>query len=163
MWIHLHPTTQGLDVANRRSFFLGIRRVILLAQVVELIGACVWQTLFPYGGVAGFVAGGKESFGTPTGGTTGDPLGSGQGRLGLAISAALGQGALYSILLVFFGCDRVVLRAVRLTGWEHGAAAAWALVRAVGVASEGGAISRVAVALWLAGMALTCAYFGRQL
>lgn len=160
-----------MDVANRRSFFLGIRRIVLLAQVVELLAACVWQTVFPYGGVAGF-------FSATAGGAAGDastagipPLrdiiantkgaGDGRGRLGLAVAASLAQCSLYTMLLVWFGCDRVVLRAVRLTGWEHGAAAAWALTRLV--SGPGGKLSHLAACTWLAGMAFLCAYFGRQL
>lgn len=158
-----------MDVANRRSFFLGIRRIVLLAQVVELLAACVWQTAFPYGGVAGF-------FASAAGGTAGDAstaarpslkdivakgAGDGRGRLGLAVAASLAQFSVYTMLLVWFGCDRVVLRAVRVTGWEHGAAAAWALTRLV--TGPGGKLSHLAACTWLAGMAFLCAYFGRQL
>lgn len=158
-----HPRgQQGLDVANRRSFFLGIRRVVLLAQVLELIVACVWQVMFPYGGVAGFVAGGSAAASPPSSSWAG-ALGDGQGRLGLAVAVALGQAALYTILLVFFGCDRVVLRAMRLTGWEHGAAAAWTFVRALTVAGQSAKLSYAAVASWLAGVTMLCGYFGRQL
>lgn len=151
-------------MANRRSFFLGVRRLILLAQVVELVVACAWQALFPHGGIAGLIAAGEQSWTTPD-------LGDGsaaaksvvQGRLSLAISAALGQGALYTILFVFFGCDRVVLKAVRLTGWEHGAAAAWIMFRAMKVADGGWKISKIMVSMWLAAVAALCGYFGRQL
>eukprot|EP00904_Undaria_pinnatifida_P000210 jgi/Undpi1/1018/HiC_scaffold_10.g04482.m1 len=142
-----------MDVANRRAFFLGIRRVVLLAQVVELVIACSWQAAFPYGGVAGFAAGGGDSSASSSGG-------DGRGRLGLLIAAALGQAAMYTSLLAFFGCDRVVLRAVNVTGWEHGAAAAWVLARAVGAA---GKLPHLAACAWLAGMAFLCLYFGRQL
>lgn len=147
---------QGMDVANRRSFFLGIRRVVLLVQVVELVAACCWQAAFPRGGIAGFVFAGSE----PSATTSGLGGGDGGGRLGLAMAASLGQAALYTILLVFFGCDRVVLRAVRVTGWEHGAAAAWALTRAFGAV---GKLSHLAACTWLAGVAFLCVYFGRQL
>lgn len=130
--------------------------MVLLVQVVELILACSWQAAFPFGGVAGFVAvGPKLQVMTSDGGE-----GDGRGRLGLAVAASLGQAALYTILLVFFGCDRVVLRAVRLTGWEHGAAAAWTLMRAF---STVGKLTHLAACVWLAGMALVCVYFGRQL
>lgn len=149
-------------MANRRAFFIGIRRVILVVQVVELIAACVWQALFPYGGVAGFIAAGEASLTMPEGARDATKR-VGQGRLGLAISAALGQSALYTTIFVFFGCDRAVLRAVRLTGWEHGAAAAWALVRAVRVADGGGKILNIAVSLWLGFVAVLCGHFGRQL
>lgn len=153
---------QGMDVANRRSFFLGVRRIVLLAQVVELIIACVWQAAFPYGGVAGFVATGNDKSATATTPAPGGDM-YGRGRVGIALAGALGQGALYTILMVFFGCDRVVLRTVRWTGWEHGVAAAWALARAMGVAGGGGKLSHVILAAWLAGMAFLCGYFGRQL
>lgn len=151
---------QGMDVANRRSFFLGIRRLVLLVQVVELITACAWQTAFPFGGVAGFIANCKES--APAMTPRGEDY-SGRGKLGLAVAASLGQAALYTSLLVFFGCDRIVLRAVRVTGWEHGAAAAWAFMRAAGLLGGGGKLSHVAVCAWLAAMAFLCGYFGRQL
>lgn len=136
--------------------------MILFVQVVELIAACIWQALFPYGGVAGFISTGGESLTTPQGALDATER-IGQGRLGFAISAALVQGALYTIIFVFFGCDRAVLRAIRLTGWEHGAAAAWAAVRAVRVAGGGGKISNIAVSLWLGFVAVLCIYFGRQL
>lgn len=151
---------QGYDVATRRSFFIGIRRVILLVQVLELLSACVWQIVFPYGGVAGFVARGADLSSTTSGS---EGLGDSDGRLGLALAAALGQSALYTTLLVFFGCDRVVLRAIRVTGWEHWGAATWALVRSLRVAGSGGKLSHVAAAAWLIGVASLCAYFGRQL
>lgn len=160
-----------MDVASRRSFFLGVRRVILLVQVVEFLAASLWQVAFPYGGVAGFVAaapataGGtdrtaaaiqislKEIF---TGG-----VGDGRGQLGLAVAACLAQFSVYTMLLVWFGCDRVVLRGIRVTAWEHGAAAAWALARLF--AAPGGKLSHLMACTWLAGMAFLCAYFGRQL
>lgn len=152
---------QGMDVANRRSFFLGIRRVVLLAQVVELLAACFWQVAFPHGGLAGFFAAAGDS---PAGGAASiakSRLGDGRGRLGLAVAASLAQFSLYTMMLVWFGCDRVVLRAVRVTGWEHGAAAAWALQRLV--AGSEGKLSHLVACVWLAGMAFLCAYFGRQL
>lgn len=145
-----------MDVANRRAFFLGIRRVVLVAQVVELIIACSWQAAFPYGGVAGFVASGGDSPTTTSAGRGGD----GTGRLGLAVAAALGQAAVYTIMLAFFGCDRVVLKAVNVTGWEHVAAATWVLTRAFGAP---GKLPHLAACAWLAGMAFLCLYFGRQL
>lgn len=145
--------SQGMDVANQRAFFLGIRRVVLLAQVVELVIACSWQAIFPYGGVAGFAARDKDSSAIT-------PGGGGRGRLGFAVAAALGQAAVYTSLLAFFGCDRVVLRAVNVTGWEHGAAAAWVLTRTFGAA---GKLPHLAACVWLAGMAFLCLYFGRQL
>lgn len=157
-----------MDVANRRSFFLGIRRIVLLAQVVELLAACIWQTAFPYGGVAGFFAAAGGTAGSAS--TAAKPslrdiivkgAGDGRGRLGLAVAASLAQFSVYTMLLVWFGCDRVVLRAVRVTGWEHGAAAAWALARLV--TGPGGKLSHLAACTWLAGMAFLCAYFGRQL
>lgn len=158
-----------MDVANRRSFFLGIRRIVLLAQVVELLAACIWQTAFPYGGVAGFFA--AAAGGTAGGASTAAKsslrdiivkgAGDGRGQLGLAVAASLAQFSVYTMLLVWFGCDRVVLRAVRVTGWEHGAAAAWALTRLV--VGPGGKLSHLAACTWLAGMAFLCAYFGRQL
>lgn len=160
-----------MDVASRRSFFLGIRRIVLLVQAVELLAACMWQAAFPYGGVAGFVAG------AATGGTSkaakstiGEVVaeaaeaataGDSRGRLGFAMAASLAQFSVYTMLLVWFGCDRVVMRAVRVTGWEHGAAAAWALTRLV--TGSGGKLSHFAVCAWLAGMTFLCAYFGRQL
>lgn len=149
-----------MDVANRRSFFLGIRRLLLLVQAVEFTTACAWQAAFPFGGVAGFVANCKELAPAMT------PRGednSGRGRLGLAVAASLGQAALYTSLLVFFGCDRIVLSAVRVTGWEHGAAAAWALMRATGLLGGGGKLSHVVMCAWLAAVAFLCGYFGRQL
>lgn len=142
-----------MHVANRRSFFLGIRRIVLLVQMVELILACLWQTAFPYGGIAGFVAG-RADF--PAFAKEGD----GRGRLGLAVSASLAQAALYTSLLIFFGCDRVVLRAVRWTGWEHGAAALWILLRAC---APIGNLTHVLAGAWCAAMMSTCIYFGRQL
>ncbi|CAM9117058.1 unnamed protein product [Scytosiphon promiscuus] len=163
--------TAGMDVASRRSFFLGVRRVILLVQVVEFLAASLWQAAFPYGGVAGFVAAAPAT----AGGTDGTAaairislkeivaggVGDGTGRLGLAIAACLAQFSVYTMLLVWFGCDRVVLRGIRVTGWEHGAAAAWALARlAVG---PGDRLSHLAASTWLGGMAVLCAYFGRQL
>lgn len=134
--------------------------MVLLLQVVELLVACAWQVVYPHAGVAGFVAG---RAGASSATLWGGGLADGEGRLGLAVAVALGQCALYTILLVFFGCDRVVLRAVRLTGWEHGAAAAWAVARTFRAAGAGGPIPVVAVASWLAGVAMLCGYFGRQL
>lgn len=147
-----------MDVANRRSFFLGIRRIVLLVQVVEFITACSWQIAFPYGGVAGFLVSDPDKPEQTS--DWADWMRDSRGRLGIAVAAALGQAALYTVLLVFFGCDRVVLRAVRVTGWEHGAAAAWALFKTfVGV----GKLHYLAASAWLAGVAFLCAYFGRQL
>ncbi|CAM9318689.1 unnamed protein product [Hapterophycus canaliculatus] len=163
--------TAGMDVANRRSFFLGIRRIILLVQVAELLAASLWQAAFPYGGLAGFVAAAPAT----AGGADGTPaalqislkeiiaggVGDGGGRLGLAVAACLAQFSVYTMLLVWFGCDRVVLRGIRVTAWEHGAAAAWVLARLV--AGSGDKLSHLAACTWLAGMAFLCAYFGRQL
>lgn len=154
-----------MDVASRRSFFLGIRRIVLLVQVVELLAACIWQAAFPFGGVAGFVtgaaAGGTSKAAESTLGDIVAGMGDGRGRLGLAMAASLAQFSVYTMLLVWFGCDRVVLRAVRVTGWEHGAAAVWALTRLV--TGPGGKLLHLAVCAWLAGMTFLCGYFGRQL
>lgn len=163
-------TPQGMDVANRRSFFLGIRRVLLLVQVVELLAACMWQAAFPFGGVAGFITAASTTNGD--GGTSNTvkatlrdivagEAGDGRGRLGLAMAACLAQFSVYTMLLVWFGCDRVVLRGVRVTAWEHGAAAIWALTRLV--TGPGGKLTHLVSCAWLAGMAFLCAYFGRQL
>lgn len=160
-----------MDVASRRSFFLGVRRVILLVQVTEFLAASLWQAAFPYGGVAGFVAAAPAT----AGGADGTPaaiqmslkeiisgaVGDGRGRLGLAVAACLAQCSVYTMLLVWFGCDRIVLRGIRVTAWEHGAAAAWALVRLV--VGPGRKLSHLVACAWLAGMAFLCAYFGRQL
>ena len=131
---------------------------MLLVQVFELIVACSWQVGFPYGGVAGFLAAvhGQPAPASEWVGWLRDA----RGRLGIAVAAALGQAALYTALLVFFGCDRVVLRAVRVTGWEHGAVAAWSLYRAFGPAGE---LHYLAASAWLSGIAFLCVYFGRQL
>lgn len=134
--------------------------MILLAQVIELITACAWQAAFPYGGVAGFVSNHKGSASAMTPRSADD---SGRGSLGLAVAASLGQAALYTALFVFFGCDRVVLSAVRVTGWEHGAAAAWALMRAAGMLGGGGKLCHVVACAWLTVMTFLCGYFGRQL
>ncbi|CAM9238358.1 unnamed protein product [Laminaria digitata] len=151
-------TTAGMDVANRRAYFLGVRRLVLFAQVVELVIAFAIQLSDPYGGVAGFVVGDGDSSVT----SSTELAGSGYGteRLGLAIAAALGQAALCTILFAFFGCDRVVLMVVNWMGLEHGVAAVWVLIRAAGA---DGKASLVASGVWLAGMAFACLYFGRQL
>ncbi|CAM9250230.1 unnamed protein product [Ectocarpus sp. 13 AM-2016] len=163
--------TAGMDVANRRSFFLGIRRVLLLVQVVELLAACMWQAAFPFGGLAGFITASSTTNGeggTPN--TAGlatlkdivaGEAGDGRGPLGLALAACLAQFSVYTMLLVWFGCDRVVLRGVRVTAWEHGAAAVWALTRLM--TGPGGKLTHLVACAWLAGMAFLCAYFGRQL